>query len=77
MKLFDMNTEKLYSLQELKTEYLLFKTDDPLNHAETFKTELFEILMATINGRNDCDVAGLLPAELTRYINRIRSGQEG
>jgi hypothetical protein len=69
--------KKLYSLPELKTEYQIFRKTDPVNHAPTFKTELFEILMATINGRNDCQVVGLVPAELSCYIIRIRSGLEG
>ena len=76
MKLYDDNSGKLYSLPELKTEYQIFRKSDPVNHAATFKTELFEILMATINGRNDCQVVSLLPAELSRYIIRIRSGLE-
>ena len=76
MKLFDDNADKLYSLQELKTEYQIFRETDKNNHAPDFKTELFCVLMATINGRNDCSVIGLTPAELSRYIIRIRSGLE-
>ena len=76
MKLYDDNADKLYSLQELKAEYQTLRKTDRYNHAPDFKTELFCVLMATINGRNDCSVIGLSPAELSRYIIRIRSGLE-
>ena len=76
MKLYDRYTEKVYSLPELFKQWQCFRLAEPGNHAETFSAELFEILMATINGRNDCDVVGLVPAELSRYIIRIRSGLE-
>ena len=76
MKLYDENSEKLYSLPELKTEYQALRKTDKYNHADSFKVEFFNILMATVNGRNDCQVVGLLPAELSSYIIRIRSGLE-
>ena len=71
MKLFDMNTEKEYTLPELFREWKEFLNEEPWNHAKTFRIEWFNILMATVNGRNDCDVIGLTPAELNRYILRI------
>ena len=76
MKLYDMNAEKEYSLIELYRDWQSFRNAEPWNHGETFTIEFYNILMATVNGRNDCDVVGLLPAELSRYIIRIRSGLE-
>ena len=72
MKLYDIEAEKVFSLPELFADWKTFKTEEPWNHAENFKTELFEILMATINGRNDCEVVGTTASELDRIIRRIR-----
>ena len=33
--------------------------------------ELFEILMATINGRNDLDIIGMTPEETSKFIMRL------
>ena len=72
MTLYDMNTEKTYTLPELWEEHKQFKAEEPYNHADTFREELHEILMATINGRNDCEVIGLTKKELCDYIITIR-----
>lgn len=71
MKLKDMNTERVYTLPELKAEWKEFLNSDPWNHAMSFRIELFNILMATINGRNDCEVLGVTGPELSRFILRI------
>lgn len=72
MTLYDANTERTYTLSELHDEWKQFKTEDPWNHADDFITELYEILMATVNGRNDCDIIGLTPSETSKYIITIR-----
>ena len=72
MILQDIVTGREYSLPDLKREYIIFKSEDTYNHAETFKTELFEILMATINGRNDMDIIGMTPPEITRFILKLK-----
>ena len=72
MKLIDTYSEREYSLMDLKADYLRFKAEDPLNHCEDFRTELFEILMASVNGRNDLDIIGLTNREVSRYITRLR-----
>lgn len=72
MKLIDNYTERIISLPELCAEWREFSQEEPHNHADNFKTELFEIIMATVNGRNDCDIIGMTPAETERYIRRLR-----
>lgn len=76
MKLYDIETEKSYTIPELFTDWKAFRKAEPWNHAERFTAELFEILMATVNGRNDCDVIGPTASELDRYIRRIRKEVE-
>ena len=72
MTLYDTVAEREYTLTDLYHDWELFRSEEPWNHAEDFMTELYEILMATVNGRNDCDVVGLTPAETCDYIISIR-----
>lgn len=72
MKLYDLSTEHAYTLPELRAEWMVFRSAEPWNHADDFRTELFEIIMATVNGRNDCDVVGLTPDELRRFTAKLR-----
>lgn len=74
MKLYDANTEQEYSLLDLRNDWKEFREEDPENHADNFKTELFEILMATVNGRNDCTVIGMTAREISNYIVKMRRG---
>lgn len=73
MFFIDIDDDKKISLQELKAEYITFRAEDPYNHAANFKTEFFNILMATINGRNDIDIYGPTPRELSNYIMKLKS----
>jgi len=61
-----------YTLHDMWKDWKEFRTDDPYNHADSFKTEMFEILMATINGRNDIDIVGMTPNEISNYVIRLR-----
>lgn len=61
------------TLPELYQQWKELKTEDPYNHACDFKTELFEILLASINGRNDLDIIGPTPPELSRFLLALRS----
>jgi hypothetical protein len=72
MKLIDTYSEREYSLMDLKAHYLRFKAEEPWNHCEDFRVELFEILMASVNGRNDLDIIGLTNREVSEYMARLR-----
>ena len=76
MKLYDIEAERNYTLPELFKEWKAFRQEDPVNHAESFTAELFEIIMATINGRNDCEIIGPTASELDRYTRKIRKEVE-
>ena len=73
MRFVDLNDRRTYTLSEIKTEWELLRNQEPENHAGDFKTELFEILMATVNGRNDLEVIGLTHRETDRIIRRLRA----
>ena len=72
MTLFDLEVDREYSLSDLHRDWMQFRSEEPYNHADTFTAELHEILMASVNGRNNCDVIGLTPRETCNYIIRIR-----
>lgn len=72
MKFVDMNDDRIYTLQDLKKDYDEFKQEEPWNHAETFEQELLEIIMATINGRNDLEIIDCTANEIERMIYRLR-----
>ena len=71
MKLIDLNDNHIYTIADLKKDWQVFRAEDPENHAASFKMELFEILMATINGRNDLDIIGMTPEETSKFIMRL------
>ena len=73
MKFIDLNDDRVYTPADLKRDWTQFREEDPDNHAARFKIEFFEILMATINGRNDLEIIGLTPREVSNYIIRLRS----
>ena len=72
MTFIDTYSNEKISLLQLWEEWQQFRFEDPLNHAESFKTELFEILMASVNGRNDMDVIGLTNTELSDFMITLR-----
>ena len=73
MKFIDLNDCRTYTLSEIRKEWELLRNLEPENHAQDFKTEIFEILMATVNGRNDLEVIGLTHRETDRLIRRLRA----
>ena len=73
MKFIDLNDERVYTPADLKRDWAQFREEDPDNHAASFRIEFFEILMATINGRNDLEILGLTPKEVSNYIIGLRA----
>ena len=73
MKFIDMNNDYIYTIADLKNDWNEFKEESPENHADSFKAEFHEILMATINGRNDLKIIGMTPREISNYIMRLRA----
>ena len=73
MMFIDLNDDREYTVADLKRDWAQFWEEDPDNHAASFRIEFFEILMATINGRNDLEIVGLTPREISNYIIRLRA----
>ena len=72
MRFMDLNDNTVYSLADLRRDWETLRAEDPVSYAESFRIELLEILMATINGRNDLEILGLTPRETSRHIRRLR-----
>ena len=73
MKFIDLNDDRVYTIADLKKDWQELRTEDPENTANRFKIEFFEILMATVNGRNDLEIRGLTHHEVSNCIIRLRS----
>ena len=73
MKFIDLNDDRVYTPADLKRDWAQFREEDPDNHATSFRIEFFEILMATINGRNDLEIICLTPREVSNYIISLRA----
>ena len=73
MRFIDGNDGREYTLPDLRRDWQSFRKEDPKNHAESFRIEMLEILMATINGRNDLEIVGLTPREVSKYITTLRT----
>ena len=72
MKFIDKYDNKEYSMIDLFNDYNIFKKEEPYNHCVNFTSELFEIILASINGRNDLEIIGLTPNELSNYILKLK-----
>ena len=72
MRLIDIDSDRVYTLSDLHRDWQTFRAEDTYNHAYDFTTELFVILMDTVNGRNNCHIAGLTPTETCNYILALR-----
>ena len=73
MKFIDLTDGREFTLADLKHDWAGFREEDPWNHAADFRTEFFEILMATVNGRNELEIIGMTPRETDRLIRRLRA----
>ena len=73
MRFIDLNDDREYTVADLKRDWTQFRMEDPDNHTASFRIEFFEILMATINGRNDLEIAGMTPREISNITLRLRA----
>ena len=73
MQFIDLNDNSVVTLAEIRRDGADAHGEDPENTAPDFLTEIFEILMATVNGRNDLEIVGLTHRETDRLIQRLRA----
>ena len=73
MRFIDLNDDREYTVSDLKRDWTQFRMEDPDNHSASFQIEFFEILMATINGRNDLEITGMTPREISNITLRLRA----
>ena len=73
MHFIDLNDHSVVTLSEIRRDWADAHREDPENTAPDFLTEIFEILLATVNGRNDLEIAGLTHRETDRLIQRLRA----
>ena len=73
MRFIDLNDDRVFTLSDLHRDWTQSRAEDPENHADSFRIEFFEILMATINGRNDLEITGLTHKEISNITLRLRA----
>ncbi len=73
MRFIDLNDNSVVTLSEIRRDWADAHGEDPENTAPNFLTEIFEILLATVNGRNDLEIIGLTHRETDRLIQRLRA----
>jgi hypothetical protein len=73
VRFIDLNDNSVTTLSEIRRDWADSRADDPENTAPDFLTEIFEILMATVNGRNDLEIVGPTPREVNRLILKLRA----
>ena len=73
MRFSDLNDKSITTFSEIRRDWADARADDPENTAPDFLTEIFEILMATVNGRNDLEIVGPTPREVNRLILKLRA----
>lgn len=71
MIMIDRNDNTAVSTKTLFEEWKTLKETEPENHQAAFTMELLEIILATINGRNDMEITGIPAKELDRIIARL------
>ncbi len=73
MRFIDLNDDREYTVADLHRDWAQFREEDPENHAASFGIEMHEILMATVNGRNDLEITGPTHLEISNLIMRLRA----
>ena len=73
MQFIDLNYNRVTTLSQIHRDWANARAEDPENTAPNFLTEIFEILLATVNGRNDLEIIGLTHRETDRLIQRLRA----
>lgn len=71
MKFIDTYSEETYSMTDMHRMWKEFKVEDHENHADSFLDEMAEIMMATINGRNDLEIVGMTASEISRITVKL------
>ena len=70
--LVDLNDGTVITEAMLKQEWKTGRENDLENTPRCFEAYLLEVILATINGRNDLDIIGVTPRETMEYIEAIR-----
>lgn len=72
MQFKDIDSGTIYTVKDLHRDWATLKDVEPENHCATFKAELFEIILATINSRNDLEIIGMTGKEVSNLVEKLR-----
>ena len=71
MRFLNLYDDTILTLVDVWRDWKEFKEEDPINHADNFKRELFDIIDATLRGRNDFDIIGMTGPEVLRFYTKL------
>lgn len=72
MQFYDIDSDSKLNLIDLFRQWQEFKQIDSFNHSESFIIEMFEIIMATINGRNNLEIIGFTGNEISNIVIKLK-----
>ena len=68
----DLNDGTVITESMLYAEWEIGRETDTETYSESFSKYLLEIILATINGRNDLEIVGTTPQETNEYMDALR-----
>ncbi len=71
MQFKEMDSGTILTVKDLHRDWATLKEVEPENHCATFKAELLEIILATINGRNDLEIIGMTGKEVSNVVSKL------
>lgn len=71
MKFYDLDSEKIITLLDIKKDYETYKQIEPWNYEKDFLSEMYVILMDTVNGRNNIEIMSLTGKETSEIIIKL------
>lgn len=71
MYFVDILIDKKLTLSDLKNDYEEAREEYPESYPDDFRTQLREIILATINGRNELIIVGPTPKETEQFVKRL------
>ena len=68
----DIDNGDIFTDKDLFTEWTDNHETDPETYHETFSAYMINIIMATVNGRNDLDIVDMTAKEIDKVLNELK-----
>lgn len=68
----DIESGDIFTDKDLFMEWEDNHKTDPETYQETFSAYMINIIMATVNGRNDLDIVDMTAKEIDKVLNELK-----